>query len=109
MLLRQKIISDKPKKCEEMMTNLIKSYSNYVNSFYSNDVEILKKRKKQSKKAALITASAGVVSAALGFLPKNKMKIPCFVLSAFSFLAALNLHNYTKMADKKIDSLNTNA
>lgn len=91
------------------MTNLIKRYSNYVNSFYSNDVEMLKKRKRQSKAGAVVAASIGTASAALGLLPKNKIKIPCFVLSAFSFLTALNLHNYTKMADKKIDSINTDA
>ena len=91
------------------MTNLIKRYSNYVNSFYSNDLEMLKKRKKQSKTGAAVTASIGTVSAALGLLPKNRIKILCFALSAFSFLAAFNMHNYTKIADKKIDSLNTSA
>ena len=91
------------------MTNSINGGSNYINSFYSNDVEMLKKRKKQAKIGAVAAASVGTASAALGLLPKNKIKIPCFALAAFSLLAAFNMNNYTKMADKKIDALNTKA
>ena len=67
---------------------------------------MLKKRKKQAKTAAMAAASVGTLSAALVFLSKYKLKIPCFVLSAFSLLTAFNAHNYTKMSDKKIDALN---
>lgn len=89
------------------MTNLINGYSNYVNSFYSNDVEMLKKRQKQAKAGAVAAATVGTTAAVLGLLPKNKIKIPCFALAAFSLLTAFNMHNYTKMTDKKIVALNT--
>lgn len=84
------------------------SYSNYVNSFYSNDVNVLKKRKQQAKVASICTATAGTGLAALSLLPKNKIKLPCVIGATLFLLGALNMHNYVKNTDKKIDSININ-
>jgi|GEM_PF-4733618 hypothetical protein len=78
------------------------AYVDYVNSFYSNDVKMLKKRQKQSKYARAAALTSATVLAGLGLLPENKVKIPCLIGSIFSFLAVFNTHNYIKSVDKKI-------
>ena len=78
------------------------AYIDYVNSFYSNDVNMLKKRQKQTKYVRAAVLTGGTVLAGLSLLPKNKAKIPCLIGAVFSFLAVFNMHNYIKSVDKKI-------
>ena len=80
------------------------AYADYVNSFYSNDVNMLKKRQNQSKKVRAVAVVGGTAMAGLSLLPKNKMKIPCIAGAVFSFLCALNTHNYIKNVDKKLNT-----
>lgn len=80
------------------------AYADYVNSFYSNDVNMLKKRQNQSKKVRAVAVASGTAMAGLGLLPKNKMKISCIAGAVFFFLCALNTHNYIKNVDKKLNT-----
>lgn len=85
------------------------SYINYVNSFYSNDINVLQKRRNQTKKISTAAAVAGTVCGGLALLPKNKIKIPCVVAAVGLLVGALNGYNYVKKADEKIHELNANA
>lgn len=78
------------------------AYIDYVNSFNSNDVSVLKKRQKQSKYVRAAALTSGIAFAGLGLLPKNKHSISCLVGSVLSFIAVFNTHNYIKNVDKKI-------
>ena len=62
------------------MSKISNSYANYVNSFYSNDVNVLNKRKKQAKTYGVAAATVGTVAGALSLLPKSKIKAPLFVM-----------------------------
>ena len=83
------------------------SYTNYVNSFSTNDPRILQKRRNQSKAVGIAAATTGTVAAGLTLLPKNKVKWLTAIISVFSLLGALNTRNYVKQADKKLAELNT--
>ena len=85
------------------------SYGNYVNSFYTNDPQMLQKRRNQSKAVGIAAATTGTIAAGLTLLPKNKVKWLTTIISVFSLLGALNTRNYVKQADKKLAELNTNA
>ena len=78
------------------------AYLDYVNSFYSNDVNVLKKRQKQSKYVRAATLAGGTALAGLSLLPKNKSKSLCLVSAAFLLLGALNTNKYIKDVDKKL-------
>ncbi len=78
------------------------AYLDYVNSFYSNDVNVLKKRQKQSKCVRAATLAGGTALAGLSLLPKNKSKSLCLVSATFLLLCALNTNKYIKDVDKKL-------
>lgn len=78
------------------------AYLDYVNSFYSNDVNVLKKRQKQSKCVRAATLAGGIALAGLSLLPKNKSKSLCLVSATFLLLGALNTNKYIKDVDKKL-------
>ena len=82
-------------------------YSNYVNSFYCNDVNILKKRQKQAKVVGKTAAVAGAALAGLSIL--NRCKPVPALLSLFAFYGAYNSLNYSKQAQEKINQLEANA
>ena len=84
------------------------SYTNYVNSFSTNDPRILQKRRNQSKAVGIAAATTGTVAAGLTLLPKNKVKWLTGILAVFSLIGAFNTHNYVKQADKKLAELNVN-
>ena len=85
------------------------NYANYVNSFYTNDPQMLKKRRNQSKMVGIAAATTGTIAAGLTLLPKNKVKWMTGIISVFTLLGALNTRNYIKQADKKLAELNCNA
>ena len=85
------------------------NYANYVNSFYTNDPQMLKKRRNQSKMVGIAAATTGTIAAGLTLLPKNKVKWMTGIISVFTLLGALNTRNYVKQADKKLANLNCNA
>ncbi len=82
-------------------------YSNYVNSFYCNDVNMLKKRQKQANIFTKTAVATGTAFAGLSLL--NRLKLVPAVLSAVSFLMAFNCHNYSKQTQEKINKLEANA
>lgn len=85
------------------------SYTDYVNSYFSNDINVLQKRRNQTKKICTAAAVAGTICTGVSLLPKNKIKIPCVIAAATLLLGALNGYNYVKKADEKIAELNVNA
>lgn len=78
------------------------AYVDYLNSFYSNDVKMLKKRQKQSKYVRAATLAGGTALAGLSLLPKNKSRIECLICAAILLLGAFNSNNYIKNVDKKL-------
>ena len=90
------------------MQPISSQYTNYVNSFYSNDPNILTKRKNQAKKFGIAATTVGAVSNALYLLPKAKCKSALFLIGFVSLLTGINSLVYAKNTNKKIESI-TNA
>lgn len=91
------------------MSKISNSYANYVNSFYSNDVNVLNKRKKQAKTYGVSAATIGTVAGALSLLPKSKIKAPLFVMAVVGLFTGINSLIYAKNANEKIKTLNDKA
>ncbi len=88
------------------MTVGYSNYVNYVNSFYCNDVNMLKKRQKQSN---IVSKTAAVTGTALaGWALVGKKALPG-ILSVVCLLGAFNSHNYSKQTQEKINQLEANA
>ncbi len=89
--------------------SIINSYSNYVNSFYSNDVNVLKKRKTQAKVIGAATIAAGAMSGTAALFSKNPSVILKWVVPILGMVFGANALNYSKQAEKKIIQLEAQA
>jgi len=85
------------------------NYANYVNSFYSNDVNILKKRQKQSKIVGAAVIAAGAVSGTAALLSKNPSFLMKWIIPVLGMLGGANCLNYSKQTEKKIAQLEAQA
>lgn len=80
------------------------SYSNYYNSFFSNDVNVLQKRQKQAKVFAATTMAAGAVGGAASLLSKKGGALGV-VIPIVGMIMGASALNYSKQTEKKIAQL----
>lgn len=84
---------------------MVNNYSNYANSFYSNDIKVLKKRKKQAKIFAAASIATGAVSGTAALLSKKPSVILKWVVPVLGMILGANALNYSKQTEKKINRL----
>lgn len=89
--------------------SIINSYQNYVNSFYLNDVKVLKKRQKQAKIVSAVTTAAGAMAGVAGLMSPKAGPLLKWVLPALGFVMGASSYNYSRATEKKIAQLEVQA